>query len=73
MFVLHVDMVLDLIVLLKILPFSQNQAKSIIELQAKFITLVTVLSSCCLQNGQREVTLGQVCPNVSKIDLQLSF
>ena len=73
MFVLHVDMVLDLIVLLRILSLSQNQAKFIVELQAEFIPLVTVLSCYCHQNGQREVTLGQVCPNVSKIELQFSF
>ena len=73
MLVLHVDMVSDYIVLLKTLSFAQNQVKSNLELQAKFIPLELVLGCYCQENSQREVTLGQVCPNVSKIDMQLSF
>ena len=66
-------MVSDWIVLLKILSFAQNQAKSILELQAKFIPLELVLGCFCQENSQRVDTLGQVYPNVSKIKMQLSF
>ena len=73
MLVLHEDMVLDQIVLLKTFSFAQNQVKSNLELQARFIPLELSFGCYCLENDQREVTLGRVCPNVGKIDMQLRF
>ena len=59
--------------MLKTFSFAQNQVKSNLELQARCIPLELSFGCYCQENSQREVTLGQVCSNVGKIDMQLTL